>query len=445
MEHIHYISCLRFSLQLILSEAVFLIGRPRRAHFAPRLAWSLAVYLAAASLWYNLLHSIPGDLLWVTMCFWLGLFLLTMLAIFFSFDLLPIEVIFVGTGGYAVEHISYSVAKIIQYLTGWYDDVIGVAAENLLFRFLIYVLMAGLIYLLIIRKNRDKEAFQPNDARIALLALATLLIAIILSVFYSSEQVAEQMTAVSEIICPIYGIACCLLVLIMEYYILRENRLKRERELMEQSLQLANDHQKSAREAIDIINMKCHDLKKQIRALASISDAAARSEYVSEVQQAVDLYDATYHTGCEALDYVLQEKSLLSKQHHVALSCMAEGEALSFLRPTDVYSLMGNALDNALECVLQEPEELRIISLQIRQRGQMVLIHLENQCSRQPEFQDGLPVTTKKDKDFHGFGVKSIRYIADKYHGELMMRAQNSMFLLDIVLPVPAADSRSRL
>ncbi|MGM9592998.1 MAG: ATP-binding protein [Candidatus Onthomonas sp.] len=435
MESIHYISCLRFSMQLIIAESVFLIGRPRKSPFGPRLALGLTAYLAAASGWYSLLHAIPGEILMVYMSFWLGLFVLTMLAISFCFDLIPIEVIFVGTGGYAVEHIAFSAAKIIQYLTGWYDDVIGVVAENLIFRFLIYVILTGLIYLLLIRKNRDKEAFQPHDARIALLALATLLIAIMLSVFYSSDQVAEQMTVVSNIICPTYGIACCLLVLIMEYYILRENRLKREQELMEQTLQMADAHQKSSREAIDIINMKCHDLKNQIRALASINDAAARSEYVSEVQQAVDLYDATYHTGCEALDYVLQEKSLLSNQHHVALSCMVEGAAISFMRPPDIYALMGNALDNALECVIREPEELRIISLQIRQRGQMVMIHLENQCSRRPKFQDGLPVTDKKDKDFHGFGVKSIRYIVEKYHGELVMRAQNGMFFLDIIFP----------
>ena len=66
----------------------------------------------------------------------------------------------------------------------------------------------------------------------------------------------------------------------------------------------------------------------------------------------------------------------------------------------------------------------------------MVLIHLENRCSREPEFVDGLPLTNKKDKNRHGFGVKSIRYIAEKYNGEVSMSVQNGRFCLDILLPL---------
>ena len=172
-------------------------------------------------------------------------------------------------------------------------------------------------------------------------------------------------------------------------------------------------------------------------------DTADRSEYVAEIQRALTIYDATYHTGCEALDYILSEKTLLANEHKVQFSCMAEGESIDFISPPDIYALMGNALDNALERVVQEPEEQRIISLQIRRRGQMVSIHLENSCSRPPDFQDGLPVTDKADKDFHGFGVRSIRYIVHKYDGQLRMRAQGGLFVLDILLPAQAVAPRA--
>lgn len=116
---------------------------------------------------------------------------------------------------------------------------------------------------------------------------------------------------------------------------------------------------------------------------------------------------------------------------------MAEGKLLSFMTPADIYALMGNALDNALERVLQEKAEERVISLQIKGHGEMILIHMENRCSREPEFQDGLPITDKEDKQNHGFGVRSIRYITEKYHGELYMRVKNGMFFLDIIFPEP--------
>lgn len=115
---------------------------------------------------------------------------------------------------------------------------------------------------------------------------------------------------------------------------------------------------------------------------------------------------------------------------------MADGGAISFMSPADIYALMGNALDNALERVVREPEERRIISLLIKRTGAMVLIHLENQCSTPPAFRDGFPVTDKSDKTAHGFGVRSIRYLVEKYHGEVLMRAADEKFCLDILMPM---------
>lgn len=346
-------SCIRFSIQLLISEAVFLIGRPCRTQFGLRLAGSLAVYLIAAFFWNQLLNVCMGQYILGRILLWTGMFVLTMAVIHVCFDMAPTEVLFVGTGGYATEHISFALGRIVQYGTGWNEDALGVTLHTLLFRFLIYVVAACLIYFLLVRKNRNKGDFKPNDTRIALLTLVILMAAIVLSVVYSYPGFMEQGTVASEVICPLYAMLCCILVLFLEFYVLRENRMEREWEVMEQMLHMANAQRKTSQETIDIINMKCHDLKHQIQALAAMQDENARSEYVAEVERAVSIYDADYHTGCEALDYILREKALRSNEHHVTFSCMADGAAILFMRPADIYAVMGNALDNALERVIR--------------------------------------------------------------------------------------------
>lgn len=134
-------------------------------------------------------------------------------------------------------------------------------------------------------------------------------------------------------------------------------------------------------------------------------------------------------------DVKLREKCLISNEYNVAFSCMADGTLIDFMNPADIYALMGNALDNALECVMKEEEQKRTISLHIKKSSEMVLIHMENRCSMSPEFHNGLPVTNKKEKDYHGFGVRSIRYIAEKYNGELYMNVKDGMFIMNILLP----------
>lgn len=435
MDSIQYISCIRFSIQLLMAETVFLIGSPRRERFGLRLVVAAAAYTGLSGGWFLLLKQLPGDGAVLKIFFWMGLFILSMGAIFACFDLLPVELVFVGTGGYATEHIAYTVAKILQYLSNGYEPQIGVFRENLIFRFLIYVLIDVGMYLFIVRKNREKGEIKKGDTRLVHMAFLILFSAIILSVYASEETIVPQRSVLSEVICPMYSFLCCMLVILLEYYVFRENRLSREKETMEQLLQMADAQQRSSKEAIDIINVKCHDLKHQMKALTRMEGEKERSEYIEEMRRAVSIYDATYHTGCEALDYVLREKNLLCDEYGVAFSCMADGTVINSLHAADIYALMGNALDNALECVAQEKAGERIISLRINRHGQMVSIHLENTCSQPPQFVDGLPVTKKPDKHYHGFGVQSIRYITRKYQGEVLMRAQSGRFYLDILLP----------
>lgn len=421
---------LQFSFQLMVCEAVFLFKKPRRNHFCFRSIVGGALYFSSAYIWCYFMTPLRDISPFWGVCFYLALAGMTTVLILFCFRVSAIELLFIVTSGYATEHIAFTLARVIQFTAHLTREDIGVMLNTIVFRYMIYLLVASVVYFLIVSRNRDKIEFDEIDFRIVVLSLTLLVAAIVLSSLYKDDAV----TYLTWGVCPIYGMLCCILVLFLEYYVFRENRMKREQQVMEQLLYITESQRKNTKEAIDIINMKCHDLKHQIKALATMQDETARSRYMDEVQEAVSVYDATYHTGCEALDYVLQEKTLLANQYHVTFTCMADGNAICFLHSGDIYALMGNALDNALERVIREPEEYRIISLQIRRVGEMVLIHLENSCSEPPEFEDGLPITDKADKNAHGFGVKSIRYITEKYNGTFCMKGQDGKFYLDILL-----------
>lgn len=420
---------IHFPVELMISETIFLMNKQRKENFLVRLMGTLACYFLLAYGWMTFINGISENSLLPVIFLYLGYAVLTVLPILCCFEIQRLELLFVIVGGYATQHMCFAILRIILYTVNRSLEVHGLL--HLATQYFAYILWAAIVYFLFVRKNQDKDDFKNEDVRIAVFALVLALVAVVFSVLYSEFD--EMPNRYNCVLCPAYGILCCAMILMMEYYVLRENRLKREQEMMEQLLQMADGQQKSAEAAINIINIKCHDLKHQIRALAKMEDAAARSEYLKEVQQAVSIYDATYHTGNRALDYVLREKSLMFNEHKVEFSCMVEGKTMGFMSTPDIYALMGNALDNALERVLQEAEDERIISLQIKKKGGMVLLHLENRCSHEPEFQDGLPVTDKREKEKHGFGVKSIRYIAEKYHGELFMAARGGRFYLDIL------------
>lgn len=203
--------------------------------------------------------------------------------------------------------------------------------------------------------------------------------------------------------------------------------------MMETMLHNLREQQRLSRESINIINIKCHDLKYRISKISRIEDARDQKEYIESVRNALAIYDNIFQTGNDALDLVLTEKSLLCNEHQIKLSSMVDGSILNFVNTTDVYALFGNLMDNAMESVMKEEDtEKRIISLTVSRWNKGTYIHMENYCGEPVEFEDELPVTTKEDKAYHGFGVRSIKYIVEKYGGSLLMRAERERFLVDI-------------
>lgn len=426
---------IQFTFQLGICISVFLIGKEKREHFAVRMIAGGIVFAAADILYSMLMYPAMLSNLTMQFFYYPVIVLLFFLLIRFCYEIPPFETLITVTGGYATEHIAYAAAMIIHYALGLHGQTNDTLVKTLPYRYLIYIVAAVLIYRIIVRPNRGKESYRRDDRRIIPITIAALVTAIVLSIFYSQEVSSPEALFLQNLICPLYSLICCLLILFMQYDVLRENRLKEEKKTMDQLLQMAEMQQKSSKEAIDIINIKCHDLKHQIRQMGRMGDEGERERYVREINQAITIYDATYHTGCDSLDYILREKSLLAQENNIEFSCIADGTCLRRMDPPDLYALMGNALDNALEHEKKEPENERSMNLRIQKKGQMALIHLENRCSISPRFKDGIPQTDKADRDRHGFGVRSIRFIAAKYGGETEMAVRNGNFVLNIILP----------
>ncbi len=117
---------------------------------------------------------------------------------------------------------------------------------------------------------------------------------------------------------------------------------------------------------------------------------------------------------------------------------MADGTLLNFMNTADVCSIFGNALDNAIENVQkQEDIEKRMIQLSVFSKEQLIMIKFENYCDEAPILENGLPSTTKKNKNYHGYGLKSIKMISQKYGGSMTIKTENNWFVLRILIPRP--------
>lgn len=216
----------------------------------------------------------------------------------------------------------------------------------------------------------------------------------------------------------------------------REMRAVRELDAVQGVLQNQYQQYQLSRESIELINRKYHDLKHQITVLRAEPDAAQREAYLNRMEAEIKTYEAQNKTGNRVLDTVLTSKSLTCAANGISLTCVADGTLLEFMEVMDLSALFGNALDNAIECEEKiAAAEKRLIHVSVSAQRDFVLIRVENYCEGTLDFSEGLPVTTKANRDYHGYGLKSIRYIAKKYGGTVTVRTEEQWFVLQVLLP----------
>ena len=217
-----------------------------------------------------------------------------------------------------------------------------------------------------------------------------------------------------------------------------KKRLALERKLRQQEYRNFNVY----RDSVETLRHKTHDLKHILAAFEQSQNSPKGQEIFQELQNAVDHYDASVNTGNASLDALLARVWSQCQQQDILWTCMADGSSLSFMDPFDLYIMLGNALDNAVECLEHVAEkEKRFLSVTIRRKHQLVLINLRNYCERTPNIAQGIPVTTKSEKQEHGYGMKSIQETVQKYDGQLQVLFEQHTFILNILLPIPVNDA----
>lgn len=217
-----------------------------------------------------------------------------------------------------------------------------------------------------------------------------------------------------------------------------EIRVRKELELIHNVLQNQYLQYTQSKESIDLINYKYHDLKHQIEVLRREKDPEKRNEFLNQMEEEIRQYEVQNKTGNQILDTVLTSKSLLCAKNGITFTCVADGTLVEFMDTMDICSVFGNALDNAIECEMKISEkEKRLIHLTVSRQRNFMLIKVENYFEGELNYREGTLITTKRDNRIHGYGIKSIRYTADKYEGAVSIETKDNWFELKVLIPIP--------
>ena len=432
-----------FITELIIAEILATYTLKKHKNFFIRAGICILAVYALAFLFpivaYNALST--------TFMFF-SLYIFTIIALKICYDESWINILFCALIAYTVQHIAYELNRLVVLIFDLQsinvylpDNNVSMAGGVLAINCSVYLVIFALVYWFVwafieVRIRRQRELVLGNFY-LLLWACLTVIIDIVFSaiVTYSNEQSSKTIL----IIFIVTNIVACILSIGYQLLMLDKDRTERDLKIIERLWEQDKARYKLSKENIELLNIRCHDLKSQISALRKLGGFIDENNII-ELENALSFYGMNIKTGNKALDVILAEKHIHCEKNGIRLTCMVDGEKLNFISSGKLYSLFGNALQNAIESTEQiEDVNKRLIIFNVKCKGNLILAHIENSCLEGGELVlvNGLPQTTKKDKVEHGFGLKSIQLICQELGGGMDFRRENNRFHLDIVIPIP--------
>ena len=146
----------------------------------------------------------------------------------------------------------------------------------------------------------------------------------------------------------------------------------------------------------------------------------------------IKAYQALTHTGMTMIDSTINHQIYQMKEQNIEYNeDITKILHLGSIVPDDLSLVLGLAFDNAREAC-EKVKDQRKISLKLQSKQTHIIIHITNSIPRgsHPYFHK----TSKKDSVAHGYGVKGIKEIAKKYHGDVKYDVKDDCVILRIML-----------
>lgn len=229
-------------------------------------------------------------------------------------------------------------------------------------------------------------------------------------------------------------LSCLVSLLLMVCFCFRQSQLKMQISVLDTQYDLIESQYVRAQNFYAENAKLYHDIKHHLRALERLLQNGDQREalaYIESVQEPLQCKMIPVHTGVDIVDTVIYEAKEKAEQRNILL--VVETPILPSglkLEDREFCVLFANLLNNALEAAKEQ------IRLNIAVTAGFLVIEMKNDYKEKPLVKNNHFVSEREQDSLeHGWGMKIIEQIVEKYHGELTIRVDMEVsikILLDV-------------
>lgn len=193
-------------------------------------------------------------------------------------------------------------------------------------------------------------------------------------------------------------------------------QIKKDFEIAEHHYAMQQEYYDQLRVQQEETRALWHDISKYLRAAQVDSTSVA----LTEVQEMLDSISCVVDVNNRIVSVILNEYFQIAKNSGIEVEIDVQVPSELFVTAADLYVLIGNTLDNAIEACVALPDEQRKINLKLKKHNNILFYEVSN------------PYTEKHLRrvrgNYHGFGLKNVARCVEKYNGKLDITKKNGVF-----------------
>lgn len=185
-----------------------------------------------------------------------------------------------------------------------------------------------------------------------------------------------------------------------------------------------------------------HDYHNHLQVLKAHLAAGKPEEanvYLDELEQDLDRVDTYIKSGNLMIDAILNSKLSLAGQRRIAVNCKVQAPPQLSVEDVDLCVILGNLLDNAMEACDQIPEHQRFLRIYLAVHQSQLYLSIQNSAREELNFNERNYITGKRGS--HGFGMRRVQAVVDKYEGFLNLANEPGIFAAEVTLPLSDCNS----
>lgn len=412
-----------FTTQLLIVAAIFIPAIKRRKLFVLRYLACNAVIIGLQLLKRFGYFPVPDPVNYIIV------FIMLSATVGISYETNVVQALFLGVCIYGSQHImsnlSYALVYFIMY--------VGKSFDLFAYHYVCMIPMTavGLVatYFVIVRRIKRIGELKFKNISILYTIVAFIIVATTLT-HYARNEIWWSLKGMIYLL--IIAALFTASILLMAFMNIAQRHLEDENAVLQELLRQDKRRYEQAKLANEKIQIKYHDMKKHMH------QGIVDYEGLKELEPDSEIVNSMFFTGSRALDVILSEKAMLCERLGIRFICTADGESVSFMKSHHIYSLVSNALENAIESLKGEKDESnKEITVNIVRRESTCIFKTVNFVRNDVVIQNGLPVTSKDDKENHGFGVKSMKNVVSTYGGNISFFIENNTFTMLAEIPIP--------